>query len=112
MTTYHILVIIVVLLCSLSQLLLKKSALSKHRHTIYEFVNWKVILAYSILFISIVLNIFALKNGVLLKELIILETLSYIFVPVFSIIILKEIIEPRTILAMFIILAGIIIFYL
>lgn len=74
-------------------------------------LNWRVILAYAIFFGSLFINITAMSKGVNLKDLPILESLGYVFVPILSCVILKEKIELRTIISILCILVGIYIFY-
>ena len=109
---YYIFVIMGVFLCSLSQLLLKKSANVEHQSRIHEILNPLVIVAYTIFFGSLLINIWAMSNGLQLKEMAMLESLGYVFVPLLSVIVLKEQMTRRTILAVFVILSGIFIFYL
>lgn len=109
--TFYILVIIGVFLCSCSQLLLKKSADMECKNLIQSILNWRVILAYSIFFGSIIINITAMQNGVCLKNLPILESLGYIFVPFLSFLMLKEKITKQTFLSILLILIGIYLFY-
>lgn len=108
---YYIIVVLGILACSASQLLLKKSADTKYKNKVFNILNWKVILSYCVFFMSLLVNIFALKNGVGLKDLSILESVGYIAVPFLSFWVLKENIEKRTIVATFLILIGITIFY-
>ena len=108
----YLFVILGILSCSLSQLLLKKSAKVDHTSTIYEVVNPMVILAYTVFFCSLLVNIWAMSKGVQLKEMAMLESLGYIFVPLLSWLFLKETITKRMVLAVFIIISGIIVFYL
>lgn len=109
---WYILVIAGIFLSSCSQLLLKKSAEQKHATLIGNMINWKVLLAYSILFGSLLVNVTAMSNGVELKEMPILESLGYIFVPLLSMIFLGEKIEMKTVVSIIFILLGIIVFYL
>ena len=44
-------------------------------------LNWKVIIAYAIFGGALLINITAMSKGVKLKDLPILESLGYIFVP-------------------------------
>lgn len=74
-------------------------------------LNWRVIFAYAIFFGALFINITAMSNGVNLKDLPILESLGYVFVPLLSFVILKEKIEQRTIISILCILIGIYIFY-
>lgn len=109
---YYICVILGIFACSLSQLMLKKSANNMHKSMVAEFVNPWVITAYTIFFGSLLINIWALSKGVMLKELAILEALGYIFVPILSFFVLKERISFRTIGGIGVILFGILVFYL
>lgn len=109
---YYVLVIIGVFCCSASQLLLKKSADAKHQSKWMEIVNWRVIVAYGIFFLAIIINITSLQHGVHLKDIPILEATGYIFVPILSATVLHEKLTKTTIAATFIILLGIIVFYL
>ena len=108
----YLFVVLGILSCSLSQLLLKKSAKAVHSSKIYEVLNPKVIIAYAGFFCVLLINIWAMSKGVLLKEMAILESLGYVFVPILSFLILKEKITSRTICATFIVILGIIVFYL
>lgn len=75
-------------------------------------VNVRVILAYSVFLLSVIINVIALGHGVNVKDLPILEALGYIFVPILSYIFIKEKITKRCATAILMILGGIIIFYL
>lgn len=109
---YYFIVIAGVLACSASQLLLKKSASQKHKNPIAEILNWRVIVAYGIMFVTLVTNIFAMNNGVMLKDMPILEATGYVFVPLLSLLVLGEKLNKKTMLAISLIIAGIIVFYL
>ncbi len=108
---YYIFVIAGIFACSLSQLLLKKSANEEHKSCIYEMVNPLVIFAYAIFFCSLLINIWAMGNGVQLKEMALLESLGYVFVPILSVGLLKEHIDRREICGILLIIVGIIVFY-
>ena len=71
-----------------------------------------VIIAYAVFFCSLLVNIWAMSKGVLLKEMTMLESLGYVFVPILSSLVLKEHISRRTICATFIVLLGVFVFYL
>ena len=108
----YLFVILGILSCSLSQLLLKKSAKVDHPSKIYEVLNPMVIIAYAVFFCSLLVNIWAMSKGLQLKEMAMLESLGYVFVPILSFLILKEKISRRTICATFMVILGICVFYL
>ncbi len=108
----YLIVILGILSCSFSQLLLKKSAGKVYRSGIFEMLNPLVLFSYAIFFVVLVVNIWALSKGMQLKELAVLESTGYIFVPILSWLFLKEQITKRTILAILMIISGIIMFYL
>ena len=74
-------------------------------------LNWKVMLSYTIMFITLITNIFAMKNGVQLKDMAILEATGYIFVPFLSMLFLSEKIKKNNMVAIGLIVIGIIVFY-
>ena len=74
-------------------------------------LNWKVMLSYAIMFITLVTNIYAMKNGVQLKDMPILEATGYIFVPLLSVLFLSEKIKKNTIVSIGLVIIGIVLFY-
>lgn len=108
---YYLFVIVGIFACSLSQLLLKRSANKEHSSRIYEMLNPLVIMAYGIFFCSLMINIWAMRHGVQLKEIALLESLGYIFVPLLSAVLLKEHVSRRMGWGILCIIVGIIIFY-
>ena len=108
----YFVVVIGILSCSLSQLLLKKSAMVDHSSKLYEILNPMVIIAYTVFLCSLLVNIWAMSIGVQLKEIAMLESLGYVFVPILSFLILKENISCHTICATLIVLLGIFVFFL
>lgn len=109
---YYVIVVAGVFACACSQILLKNSANEKHKNFIYSVLNWKVIAAYGISFGVLAFNIMAMSKGVNLKDMPILESSGYIFVPLLSFLVLKEKVTKQLILSMFLIIIGIVIFYL
>lgn len=109
---FYALVVFDVLIAALAQMLLKSSSIDHHKSFIFEYLNPKVIGAYSIMVLSLVLNIYALNHGVLLKELSTIESLSYMFVPLLSFLFFKEKISWRKILAIGVIMTGVIVFFI
>lgn len=112
LTIWYFIVAIGVLAASCSQILLKKSAIQKHSNLVSTILNKKVISAYIIFFGSFFINVYAMSQGVLLKDLPILESLGYAFVPLLSVFLLHETLSKRTICAILLILSGITIFYI
>lgn len=100
-----------VLISSFSQVLLKIAANKKHESKIKEYLNPIVIIAYGIFFTSTLLTMYALKYVPLTMSPII-ESASYIFVPIFGVLMLKEKISKRRLMGMGIMLIGMIIFAL
>jgi uncharacterized membrane protein len=112
MSVFILVVVVSVFIASVSQLFLKKSSLIKHATFIKEYINFRVFIGYSLLVFSIFLNLIALKNGVRVKDMPIIESLSYIFVPILSLIFLKEKITRKKLIGTFIIIFGMVVFYL
>ena len=112
MTFFYALLILGIFASSCSQILLKKSADMKHRSWIGSMLNWRVITAYLIFFSSLFINITAMGNGVEMKELPIMESLGYVFVPILSYFFIGENITKRVCLSIALILLGIYVFYL
>ena len=109
---YYLIVLIGVFACSTSQLLLKKSASVVHENRLKEILNWRVILSYGIMFITLITNIYAMNNGVMLKDMPILEATGYIFVAILSYFFLKERMNKTYIFSLVLILIGILVFYI
>ncbi len=97
-----------VFISSCAQILLKSSALETHENIVKEYINWKVILAYSILLCASLITIYAYQ-GVPLSLGAVLESSAYIYVAILSYCILKEKITIRKGIGMIIILIGIVI---
>ncbi len=100
-----------VFISSVSQVMLKIAANKTYKSRIREYLNPIVITAYGIFFISSLLTMYALKYVPLTMSPII-ESMSYIFVPILGIFMLKEKISRRRWLGMAIMLVGIFVFTL
>lgn len=112
MNFYYLLVVSGIFAASCSQVLLKISADRPHCSRITCILNPHVLLAYSILFGSLLVNTYAFSKGVMLKDLPALESLAAIFVPILSFLILREHVTARKIAAALLIATGLYIFYL
>lgn len=111
MIFWYLLVIIFVFFCSCSQILLKVSATQEHKDWISSIINWRVLLSYVVFLLSIPINICAMQHGLELKNIPILESFGYLFVPVLSRLLLKEKLSMRVIMSMILVFLGIMFFY-
>ena len=103
--------ILSVFISSVAQVMLKLEANKEHESKLKEYMNPMVITAYLIFFLSTFLTMYALRKVPLTYSPLI-EPLSYIFVPVIGVLVLKEKISRRRLLGMLIMLVGIVIFSL
>ncbi len=111
MSKYIILLVLAVLVSSVSQIILKKSASKTYNSIFREYFNLYVITGYGLMVVSTVLVILGLR-GVPYKNEPIIESLGYIFVMILSNLILGEKITKKKIIGNLLILSGIIIYYL
>lgn len=109
---YYLLVILSVLSAAGAQMLLKQGAKEQYQTFIRQYLNPWVMGGYGIMGASLLLNIFCLSHGVQVKEVSIIESLSYLFVPVFSWVFFKERITWRKAGAIAVIMAGVVVFFL
>jgi small multidrug resistance pump len=100
-----------VFISSVSQILLKKSANATYSNKLKEYLNSKVISAYTMFFASTLITILAYKY-IPLSLGPILESTGYIFVSVLGLIFLKERISAKKAIGMAIIILGVIVFSL
>ena len=100
-----------VLISSVAQIILKKSAGRKYDSLIKEYLNVRVIGAYSIFILSTLLTMYA-YTGVPLTLGILLESVGYIYIPVLSLIFLKEKITPSMVIGSLFIICGIVVYNL
>lgn len=97
-----------VFISSCSQILLKLSAEEEYDNIIKEYINWKVIIAYSILLCSSFLTIYAYKM-VPLSLGVVLEASAYLYVAVLGFFVLHEKIGKKGATGMLLVLIGIVI---
>lgn len=64
------------------------------------------------MFGTMMMNIFAMSRGVEVKEVSIIESMSYLFVPILSFVIFKERLTWRRVSAIAVIIIGIIVFFI
>lgn len=108
---YYLIVILSVLAAAGAQMLLKKAAGNHYPSFWRQYVNPWVIGGYAIMGLAMLANIYAMSKGVQLKEVGIIEALSYLFVPCLAFMLFKEKLGWRKIGAIGIIMVGIIIFF-
>ena len=101
--------ILCVVISALSQILLKKSADKTYRNIIMEYLNPSVILSYVIFFGCVLIDTYSLK-GITLAFNSILDSFSYILIPVFSYIFLKERMNRLQMIGILVIFAGFLIY--
>lgn len=111
MNRYFLLYFVSVTVASVSQLLLKKSAMRPHTSFLREYWNPYVITGYALLFSSMFLTILAFR-GLDFKNGPVMESLGYVLVLVLSRIFFGEKITRKKIMGTICILAGIVVFYL
>ena len=108
---YTLLYLSGVFISSVSQIILKKSAGIHYQKRSREYLNRRVILAYTIFFLATLCTVFAYKY-VPLSMGPILGATEYVFVALLSFFILKEKISKKKLAGLLVIIAGVIIFSL
>lgn len=99
-----------VMVASVSQILLKKSAMKEYSSVIREYLNILVILGYGMMMCSMVLTVIA-YSGMEFKNGPIIESLGNVIVLILSYFVFKEKISIRKIVGIACIILGIIVFY-
>lgn len=92
-------------------MLLKQSARQQYDTWWRQYINGWVIGGYAIMLGTMLINIFAMSRGVEVKEVSIIESMSYLFVPILSFVIFKERLTWQKIIAIGVIIIGIIVFF-
>ena len=98
-------------IASFAQVLLKMSASESHKNVIEEYLNWKVIVGYGLMFVGMFLTIIAYAKGVQYKNGPIMESIANIWVVLLSFWFFREPITKKKVLGNLLILAGIVVFY-
>lgn len=91
---------------AVSQVILKKAALKTYDSKVAEYLNFPVIFAYTLFVVTTFMCIIAYRV-VPLSFGPVLESTSYLYVTVFGVLIFKEKITKKKVLALALILAGI-----
>ena len=111
MIKYYVYMLLSVVLASFSQILLKISANKTYDYWLREYLNVPVIMGYGLLFISMVLTIFAFK-GLDYKMASIIDSLGYVFVMILGYLFFKEKITRNKFFGAMLIVLGVIVFIL
>lgn len=109
---YKCLVILSVFAAACAQMLLKHGARQNYATFWRQYLNPWVIGGYAIMAGSLVLNIFCMSRGVQVKEVSVIESMSYLFVPCLAFLLFREKITLRKAGAIAIIICGVILFFL
>ena len=98
-----------VFLSAISQVLLKKEALKKHKNWLAEYLNPGVIIGYTIFVGCTLLTLLAYQKLPMSMGPI-LETMGYLYVTIFGVLIFHEHLNKRKVMALLVIIAGIILY--
>ena len=111
MNEYILIIIFTTFFSSVSQVLLKQSANKKHKNFLFEYLNWRVGIAYFIFGMVLILNTYAYTR-VEMKYGAVLDSLTYVFVMILSYFILKEKFSKKRLIGNIMIILGIIVYVL
>ena len=106
---YSCVLLLGVFISAMSQVMLKKAAMKKHDSVIKEYLNALVIFAYVLFVGTTFLSILAYK-GIPLSMGPILEATSYIYVTIFGVVIFKEKMNLKKVVALGMIIVGIVVY--
>ena len=108
----YVIVISSVFLAACAQMLLKQGARQQYDTWWRQYINGWVIGGYAIMLGTMLINIFAMSRGVEVKEVSIIESMSYLFVPILSFVIFKERLTWRRVGAIAVIIIGLMVFFI
>ena len=109
---YALIALAVVFVAACAQMLLKQGARKGFTPWWRQYINGWVIGGYALMMAAMVANIWCMHQGLQLKELSIIESMSYFFVPALSWLIFKETINTLKALSITIIIIGVVVFFL
>ncbi len=112
MSCYYVLVVFSVFAAACAQMLLKQGAKNEYESFISQYLNPWVISGYGIMGCSLLLNTYCMSKGIKISEVSIIESLSYLFVPILSFLMFKERLSLKKIGAIVVIIIGILIFFI
>lgn len=103
---YSSLILLGTLISAISQVILKKAAQKDYSSKIAEYLNFPVIFAYTLFVLTTFMCIYAYRV-VPLSFGPVLESSSYLYVTMFGVLIFKEKLTKKKVVALMLILAGI-----
>lgn len=109
---YILLVILSVFAAACAQMLLKQGARLNYPTWWRQYLNRWVIGGYAIMAGSMILNIFCMSRGVQVKEVSVMESMSYLFVPVLAFLFFGEKQTKKQVFAVCIIILGMMVFFM
>ena len=109
---FYLLLVMGVFFSSCCQVILKRKALEKKRSVFSQILSGRVLFAYFVFFSATMINVYSMREGVQLKDLPILESLGYVFVPILSYMRLGESVSRKTVVSILLICCGVFVFYL
>ena len=102
--------ILAAFVAAISQILLKKSTLLKHDDIVLEYLNWHVVTAYILFFLTVFLNIYAFARGLEYRFGSVLNATAYLFTMVLSVLLLHDKLNWRCVCGNLLIFIGIVIY--
>ncbi|MDO4199002.1 MAG: EamA family transporter [Erysipelotrichaceae bacterium] len=109
MNSFFLIKLASTVIAAFSQILLKISANKTYKSKIFELLNPLVIGSYAIFVVTMLMSVYSLK-GISISMSNVIESFSYILIPVISYIFLKEKITRTQQIGILVIILGIIIF--
>lgn len=108
---YYVISLLAVLLASFSQIMLKSSSRVLYNSRLREYFNVKVLCGYALMTLAFFGNIYAMHSGLQIKEMSIIESLSYLFVPLLSHFTFKEKFTKKKMISILLIMLGVSVFF-
>lgn len=108
---YSLVALAGVFISAISQVLLKKSAAKEHDSALAEYLNWRVIVAYTLFVLATLASTFAYKV-IPLSMGPLLDATGYIYVTIFGLALFHEKLNPLKVCALVCILLGICVYSL
>ena len=102
---YILVLLIGIFVGSVSQVLLKKASMRRYYSLVNEYLNPLVILAYLLFFGTTVISIVAYR-GIPLSLGAVLECTSYLYITFFGVVIFKETLNAKKVVALSLIIVG------